>query len=215
MTPNARIARDALLAPNPIIPVLTIARVDDAVPLARALVAGGITALEVTLRTPAAVEAARRIAREVPDAILGIGTVRTPADLQRAVDAGAQFLVSPGTTPALLAAAARSEVPLLPGVATASEIAAALDAGFDVQKFFPAVPAGGISALKAFAGPFPDVRFCPTGGIGETDMPAWLALSTVAAVGGSWLAPAARVEAGDWSGITTIAARSRAAAVRH
>jgi 2-dehydro-3-deoxyphosphogluconate aldolase/(4S)-4-hydroxy-2-oxoglutarate aldolase len=211
MTPGARTVRDRLLADNPIIPVLTIERVEDAVPLAKALVTGGVRALEITLRTPAAIEAAAAIRQAVPEAITGIGTVRTPADLDRALQVGAQFLVSPGTTPRLLDASRSIAVPLLPGVATASEIAAALDAGFDVQKFFPAVPSGGMPALKAFAGPFPDVRFCPTGGIGESDFVTWLGLKNVSAVGGSWLAPPELVKRGDWAGITQIAARSQAA----
>ncbi len=200
---NAQI-QDILRA-NRIIPVITLDRVADAVPLARALVAGGIRALEITLRTPAAVGGARAIIAEVPEAIVGLGTVLTPADLALCVELGAQFAVSPGATPRLLAAAQTSMVPLLPGIATASELMAALDHGIETVKFFPAVPAGGIPALKALAGPFPQVRFCPTGGISATTAPAWLALPNVLAIGGSWLCPPDNIRAGDWVGITAIA----------
>jgi 2-dehydro-3-deoxyphosphogluconate aldolase/(4S)-4-hydroxy-2-oxoglutarate aldolase len=205
-----------ILLENPVIPVLTIERVADAVPLARALVAGGVKALEITLRTRAAAEAAKAIAAEVPEAIVGIGTVVTPDDLQLAFKLGAHFAVSPGMTARLLAAASGVPLPLLPGVATASELMTALDQGFDTVKFFPAVPAGGIPALKALAGPFAHARFCPTGGISEATAPDWLALPNVVAVGGSWLAPADKIAAGDWAGITEIARRTstKALAVR-
>ena len=150
-------------------PVITIERADDGVPLARALVAGGLRALEITLRTPAAPAAASAIGTAVPEAVVGLGTVLTPQDLATARTLGARFAVSPGATPELLDAAARGELPFVPGVQTASEVMAALARGFEVVKLFPAVPAGGIAALKALAGPFPQVRFCPTGGIGEAD----------------------------------------------
>lgn len=205
-------ARDAVLAANPIVPVITIDEVRQAVPLARALLAGGVTALEITLRTPVALEAARIIIGEVPDAIVGLGTVTRPDDLAEASRIGAHFAISPGSTSDLLAAARDCAVPLLPGVATASEVMAAVAAGFNVVKFFPAVPAGGLAAIKALAGPFPDVRFCPTGGIGEATFVEWLKAPMVVSVGGSWLAPPDLVRHGAWPEITAIARRSVAAA---
>ena len=199
---------DDLLRVAPLIPVITIERATDAVPLARALVAGGLQALEITLRTPAAPAAAAAIAKEVPEAILGLGTVLTAQDLERARALNARFALSPGATPELLDAAAERDLPFIPGVQTASELMAALARGFDVVKFFPAGPAGGIAALRALAGPFPQVRFCPTGGIGADNFTDWLALPNVASVGGSWLAPASEIRAGDWA---TITARAHAA----
>jgi 2-dehydro-3-deoxyphosphogluconate aldolase / (4S)-4-hydroxy-2-oxoglutarate aldolase len=196
---------DVILKLSPIIPVLTIERTEDAVPLARALVAGGLAALEITLRTPAAPAAAAAIAQTVPDAVLGLGTILTPRDLEAARGLQARFVVSPGATPELLDAAAASDLPFLPGVQTASEVMAALARGFDVVKFFPAGQAGGPAMLRALAGPFPQVRFCPTGGVGEDNFVEWLALPNVVAVGGSWLAPAAEVRAGDWTSITARA----------
>jgi 2-dehydro-3-deoxyphosphogluconate aldolase / (4S)-4-hydroxy-2-oxoglutarate aldolase len=206
---DARRARlEEILRASPIIPVITIERAEDGVPLARALAAGGLPALEITLRTPAAPAAAKAIAEQVPEAILGVGTVLTREDLEAARGLGARFAVSPGATLELLDAAAASDLPFLPGIQTASELMAALARGFDVVKFFPAVPAGGIAALKALAGPFPQVRFCPTGGIGEDNFAQWLALPNVAAVGGSWLAPAADIRAGNWAAITERAHRA-------
>ncbi len=207
MTPNEQLA--AILAANPIIPVITISKVADAVPLARALVDGGITALEVTLRTPAAPDAIERIVKEVPEAIVGVGTIRSAGDVAQAVRLGAKFLVSPGTTGGIYRAVAQAKLPFLPGVATASELMAALDQGFDTVKFFPAVPAGGIAAIKALAGPFPQVRFCPTGGISEGNFLEWLAVPEIVAVGGSWLAPASAIKAGNWKEVTAIARRAR------
>lgn len=206
----ARVRRarlDEILRAATVVPVITIEREDDGVPLARALVAGGLRALEITLRTPAAPAAARAIGEAVPEAIVGIGTVLTPEDLEGARGLGARFAVSPGATPALLDAAAGGDLPFIPGVQTASEIMAALARGFDVLKLFPAVPAGGIAALKALAGPFPQVRFCPTGGIGEESLLDWLKLPNVASVGGSWLAPAADIRAGNWDAVTAQARR--------
>ena len=200
----------ALLAVGGIIPVITLDRLENAVPLARALVAGGIRLLEITLRTPVGLEGARAIMREVPDAVVGIGTVLTPDDLHRAVDAGARFALSPGATPALLDAAAAAAVPFLPGVATASELMEAMARGFTTAKFFPATAAGGLAALRALAGPFPQVRFCPTGGITEGNAAEWLAQPNVIAVGGSWLTPAAEVAAGRWDAIQERAGRTRA-----
>ncbi len=190
-----------------IIPVLTIVRAADAVPLARALVAGGVRMLEVTLRTPAGEQAVRDIRAQVPDAIVGLGTVTTELDLELARSLDLPFAFSPGAPVALLQAAERMGVPFVPGVQTASELMSAIACGFGTVKFFPAAPAGGIPALKALAGPFPDARFCPTGGIGEEAIEDWLALPNVVAVGGSWLAPAPEVEAGDWSAITARASR--------
>lgn len=191
-----------------VIPVLTIERLEDAVPLARALVAGGVRTLEVTLRTAVAVDAAKAIISEVPDAVVGIGTILNADDLARAEALGARFGISPGATPELLKAVAASRLPFAPGIATASELMQALAHGFDVVKFFPAEQAGGIKALRALAGPFPHVRVCPTGGIGEANAATWLAEPNVLAVGGSWLCPAADIRAGNWAGITAMCAKA-------
>ena len=191
-----------------IIPVLTIDRLEDAVPLARALVAGGVGVLEVTLRTPAAIPAAKAIMAEVPEAIVGIGTILNGADLARAEALGAKFGISPGATPDLLKAAAASALPFAPGIATASDLMQARAHGFDLVKFFPAESAGGIKALRALAGPFPEVRFCPTGGIGEANAAAWLREPNVVAVGGSWLCPAAEIRSANWAGISAICRRT-------
>ena len=204
---DAREKFAALLQSARVIPVLAIERLEHAVPLARALVAGGVRVLEVTLRTPVAVDAARAIMAEVPEAVVGIGTVLNAGDLARAEAIGAAFAISPGVTADLLKAAA-SALPLAPGIATASELMLALSHGFDTVKFFPAEQSGGIKALRALGGPFPDVRFCPTGGIGEANAAAWLAEPNVLAVGGSWLCPAADIRAGNWSGITAICNRT-------
>ena len=192
----------------PVIPVIVLHDVKDAVPLARALVSGGVRMLEVTLRTPVAVEAAKAIIANVPDAIVGIGTILNPDDLARAEALGAKFGISPGATPELLKAAAASNLPFAPGIATASELMQALAHGFDVVKFFPAEQAGGIKALRALAGPFPHVRFCPTGGIGETNAPQWLAEPNVIAVGGSWLCQPVDIKSGNWAGITAMCERT-------
>lgn len=193
---------EQMLTLAPVVPVLTIAEEAKAVPLARALVAGGLRMLEVTLRTPAAEGAIRRIAEEVEDAVVGAGTVLGPADRERAVRAGARFVVSPG-----LMADARpdGEVPLLPGVATATEVMDGLARGFELFKFFPAVPAGGVEMLKAFAPVFPKARFCPTGGVTAQNAAEFLALSNVVCLGGSWVAPAALVRADDWRAVTQLA----------
>src|SRR5260221_4129391 len=181
----------ALFRQAVVIPVTTIERLEDAVPLAKALVAGGVRVLEVTLRTPVAIEAAKAMISEVPDAIVGIGTILNPDDLARARALGAVFGISPGGTPELLKAAAAGDLPFAPGIATASELMQALALGLDIVKFFPAEQSGGIKALRALAGPFPNVRVCPTGGIGEANAASWLAEPNVLAVGGSWLFPAA------------------------
>ena len=198
----------ALFEQATIIPVLTIERLEDAVPLAKALVAGGVHVLEVTLRTPVAIESAKAIMAHVPEAVVGIGTILNADDLARAEGIGARFGISPGATPDLLKAAAASALPFAPGIATASELMLGLSRGFNLVKFFPAEQSGGIKALRALAGPFPDVRFCPTGGIGEANAASWLAEPNVVAVGGSWLCPAADIRSGNWAGITAICNRT-------
>ncbi len=201
---------DSLLALGRVIPVITINRVEDAVPLARALVEGGIRLLEITLRTPAGLAGAQAIIREVPEAIVGIGTVLSADDLERTIDIGARFALSPGATAALLDAAEAAPIPFLPGIATASELMEALARGFDTAKFFPATSAGGLAGLKALAGPFPHARFCPTGGVTESNVLEWLAQPNVVAVGGSWLTPPAEIAAGQWDAIRDRAARAAA-----
>ena len=190
---------------GPVIPVLVIEDLAQAVPLAQALVAGGVRVLEVTLRTPVALAAIRAMADEVPEAIVGVGTLTRPEDFTEARDAGACFGVSPGLTPALIAAARQSGLPLLPGVMTPSDVIAARQAGFEQLKLFPARQAGGMGMLQALAGPFPDVTFCPTGGITAETAPEFLALPNVGCVGGSWLTPKAALLAGDWGRITELA----------
>ena len=194
-----------LMRIGPVIPVIVIDRLEDAVPLARALVAGGVRVLEVTLRTPVALRAIEAIAGQVEGAIVGVGTLTRPQDFTDAISAGAVFGVSPGLTPALVDAAQASGMPLLPGVMTPSDVIAARAAGFNQLKLFPAQQAGGIGMLKALGGPFPDVTFCPTGGISLATAPEFLALPNVACVGGSWLTPAQAVAAGDWDSITVLA----------
>lgn len=189
----------------PVLPVVVLSDAADAVPLARALVAGGLPAIEVTLRTPAALDGIRAIAEEVPGAVVGAGTVITPEQVSRCVAAGARFLVSPGWTESLLAALRESGVPFLPGVSTASEVVALLERGVREMKFFPAQAAGGTAYLKSLAGPLPDARFCPTGGIAEATAPEYLALPNVGCVGGSWMVPADAVAAGDWARIEELA----------
>lgn len=195
---------------GPVIPVIVIDDLAQAVPLAKALVAGGVRVLEVTLRTAPALEAIRLIAREVPDAIVGVGTLTRPQDFKDALDAGAQFGVSPGLTPAMIEAAHQTKLPLLPGVFTPSDVIAARLAGFSQLKLFPAQQAGGIGMLKALGGPFPDVMFCPTGGVSAENAPDFLALPNVACVGGSWLVPKAAVTSGDWGKITALAKEASA-----
>ncbi|MGW7070127.1 bifunctional 4-hydroxy-2-oxoglutarate aldolase/2-dehydro-3-deoxy-phosphogluconate aldolase [Streptomyces sp. NPDC054855] len=189
----------------PVVPVVVVEDVADAVPLARALVAGGLPAIEVTLRTPAALDAIRAIAAEVPDAVVGAGTVTSPQGVAESVDAGARFLVSPGWTDTLLAAMKASGVPFLPGVSTTSEVVALLERGVHEMKFFPAEAAGGTAYLKSLGGPLPQARFCPTGGIGLASAPSYLALPNVGCVGGSWMLPADAVSAKDWPRIETLA----------
>jgi 2-dehydro-3-deoxyphosphogluconate aldolase/(4S)-4-hydroxy-2-oxoglutarate aldolase len=197
-----------LLRAARLIPVLTIERLDRAVPLGQALVAGGVRTLEVTLRTAAGADAAAAIQDEVPEAVVGLGTVLTRRDLELAKRLNLPFAFSPGATPELLDAAAELGVPFVPGVGTASELMAAIARGFTTVKLFPAEQVGGIGTLKALSGPFPNVRFNPTGGISESNMAAYLALPNVVAVGGSWLAPNADIEAGNWAAITERASRA-------
>jgi 2-dehydro-3-deoxyphosphogluconate aldolase/(4S)-4-hydroxy-2-oxoglutarate aldolase len=194
----------------PVIPVIVLSDVAHAVPLARALVAGGIRMLEVTLRTPAALDCIAAIAREVPEAVAGAGTVRNPADAQAAVKAGARFIVSPGYTSTLGRACKELGAAYLPGVATGSEIMAAQDDGYSELKFFPAVPSGGVAMLKAWQGPFADVTFCPTGGISAANVRDFLALPNVTCVGGSWIAPVDAMERGDWARVTRLAKEAKA-----
>ncbi|OYU27341.1 MAG: keto-deoxy-phosphogluconate aldolase [Burkholderiales bacterium PBB2] len=200
----------ALAAHGPVIPVIVIQRLEDAVPLTQALVAGGVRVLEVTLRTPVALQAMEAMARAVPEAIVGAGTLRTAADVQAAKNAGCQFGVSPGFTEAIGAACQQHGLPLLPGVSTASEVMQANAAGYSFLKLFPAVAVGGVNLLKALGGPFPDVAFCPTGGISLETAPQFLSLPNVKVCGGSWLTPQDAVDAGDWARITRLAAEAAA-----
>ena len=194
-----------LAAFGPVIPVIVLQRVQDAVPMAEALVAGGVRVLEVTLRTPAGLAGIEAIARAVPEALVGAGTIRSAADARAAKDAGSVFGVSPGYTAAVGAACREAGLPLLPGVATSSEVMTAMADGLNFLKFFPATAAGGIPMLKALAGPFPDIAFCPTGGITPETAPQFLALPNVKVCGGSWLTPADAMERGDWARITALA----------
>jgi 2-dehydro-3-deoxyphosphogluconate aldolase / (4S)-4-hydroxy-2-oxoglutarate aldolase len=196
---------EEILRAAPVMPVLTIVDVATAVPAARALAAGGLYALEITLRTPVALEAVAAIAREVPEAIPGVGTVLRAQDFEAAAKAGAKFAVSPGATPALLAAARDKALPYLPAIATASELMAAAEQGFSICKFFPAATAGGPAALKAFAAPFPHMRFNPTGGIDAASAPDYLALPNVLCIGGSWVAPMDAIASGDVARIEALA----------
>ena len=196
---------NSLLAGTPVVPVLVIESVATALPLARALVDGGLRVLEITLRTPAALDVTRAIAAEVEGAVVGAGTVLTAGQYEDAERAGARFVVSPGTTDALLAAAAASAVPFLPGAVTASEVMRLLEQGYRFLKFFPAEPAGGVAYLEALAAPLPEARFCPTGGIDAVKARTYLSLPNVLCVGGSWVAPKDALAAGDWPRITRLA----------
>lgn len=196
----------------PTIPVVVIDNAGQAPALAEALLAGGVRAIEVTLRTPAGLDAIAAIAKSAPNIMLGAGTVLSPEDAQAAANAGAQFLVSPGATDSLLAAAEATGLPLLPGAITASEVMRLRERGYRRLKFFPADAAGGITALKGLAGPLPDISFCPTGGVGASNAAAYLALPTCFAVGGSWLAPTDAIRKGDWSLIEQLARDAQALA---
>jgi len=190
----------------PVVPVLTIPDLDAAIPLAQALVDGGLPVLEVTLRTAAGLDAIRAIAEAVPGALVGAGTVRSASEFEAAVEAGSRFVVSPGLTEGLLAAAAGSPVALIPGVATASELMRAREVRFDHVKFFPAEAAGGVNTLKALGGPFPDMRFCPTGGVSLANLADYLAIEAVVTVGGTWMTPTEDVRSGNWGVIQSLAA---------
>ncbi|MEV8548389.1 bifunctional 4-hydroxy-2-oxoglutarate aldolase/2-dehydro-3-deoxy-phosphogluconate aldolase [Streptomyces glaucescens] len=194
----------------PVVPVVVLADPADAVPLARALVAGGLPAIEVTLRTPGALEAVRAITAQVPEAVVGAGTVITPGQVTESVAAGARFLVSPGWTGALLESMLGSGVPFLPGVSTTSEVVALLERGVREMKFFPAEAAGGTAYLRSLSGPLPQARFCPTGGIGPASAPRYLALPNVGCVGGSWMLPPEAVAARDWTRIERLAREAAA-----
>ena len=200
----------AIAALGPVIPVMVIEQVEHAVPLAQALVAGGIRVLEITLRTPSALQSMREIAAAVPDAVIGAGTLRTPADAEAVLAAGARFAVSPGYSSVLGRACRDLDLPLLPGVATSGEIMQATEEGLQFLKFFPAMAAGGAAMLKAWGSVFADVRFCPTGGIALDTAPGLLALGNVACVGGSWLTPAEAVREGRWDVITRLAREASA-----
>ena len=200
---------ETLLRRAPALPVLTIERLEDAVPLARALVRGGLPLLEVTLRTEVALAAITRIAAEVEGAVVGAGTIVRPRDLEAAARAGARFAISPGATAELLAAGVAAGIPYIPAIATASELMAGLDLGYRCFKFFPAESAGGVAALRSFAGPFPEARFCPTGGIDAAKAPNYLALPNVLTIGGSWMVPAKAIAAGAWEEIEGLARAAR------
>lgn len=208
MTHSAAI--DKFLRLSPVMPVVTIGEPTTAADLARALVRGGIRVIEVTLRTPVALRAIEVIAREVPEITVGAGTVLSVADLQSSAEAGAAFAISPGATPALLAAGTSGPIPYLPAIATASELMAGLAAGYRCFKFFPAGAAGGTAMLSSFAGPFPDARFCPTGGISQATVKSYLDLPNVLCAGGSWLTPADAVRRKDWSVIESLASKAAA-----
>lgn len=206
MTPMAQsVVTREIAAQAPIIPVLVLEDASHAAPLAHALIAGGLPALEVTLRTDCALDAIRAMAA-VPGGIVGAGTLLTPDDIRAAKEAGAKFGVSPGATPRLIAASIEIGLPLLPGAATASEVMALWEQGYDMLKFFPAEAAGGAPALKSIGGPIPQVSFCPTGGITPQNAPSYLGLPNVICAGGSWVAPKDMVASGDWAGITALAA---------
>ena len=209
---NWKIQPSDVFALGQIVPVLVIENVEDAVPIAQALIDGGISVLEVTLRTENALEVIKEIATKLPEAMIGAGTVINPKTLQDSIDAGAKFAISPGLTKELLAASNESTIPLIPGIASISELMTGIDAGFDHFKFFPAEAVGGAKAIKSISGPFPNIRFCPTGGINEDNMGNYLSLGNVRCIGGSWLVPEEAVKAKDWAQITEITKKAVAAA---
>lgn len=200
----------SLLDRVPVVPVVVVDELAHAVPVARALVAGGLPVIELTLRTPVALDAIRAIAEEVPEILVGAGTIVTPGQAKEALDAGAQFLVSPGSTPTLLAAMAETGLPFLPGTATVSEVLAVLEAGFTQMKFFPAEASGGAAFLRSVAAPVPAARFCPTGGITAASAASYLALPNVGCVGGSWLTPTEALATGDWARVERLAREAAA-----
>lgn len=201
---NWQLQPDTLFAAGPVVPVIVIKDLATAVPLAKALVAGGIRVLEVTLRTPVALDAIKLLAEQVPEAIVGAGTVTTPEQLAKVIEAGAKFAISPGLTRELLHAGKESQIPLIPGIASISELMEGTGLGYTHFKFFPAEAAGGVKTLKSIHGPFSDIRFCPTGGINEKNFLEYLALPNVACVGGSWIVPDDAIAAGNWSRITEL-----------
>ncbi len=207
-TKNWKLSALDVLTTSPVVPVIVIQNLDHAVPLAKALVAGGVKVLEVTLRTPVAIEAIKRIAAEVPDAVVGAGTVATEDDLNAVADAGGVFAISPGLTPTLLTAAINGPIALIPGISTASELMFGMEYGLREFKFFPAEAAGGIKMIKSIGGPFPQATFCPTGGISPDNYKDYLSLKNVACVGGSWLAPTDALEQGDYQRITDLARKA-------
>ena len=211
---NWQLQPGTLFEQGPVVPVIVIKDLADAVPMAKALLAGGIRVLEVTLRTPVALQAIHLLAKEVPDAIVGAGTVTTAAQLQQVVEAGAKFAISPGLTRELLQAGKDSSIPLIPGIASISELMEGTGLGYSHFKFFPAEAAGGVKTLKSIHGPFADIRFCPTGGINEKNFLEYLALPNVKCVGGSWIVPDDAVAAKDWSRITELSAHAVAQAKR-
>lgn len=212
MTKNWKITSEEIFSQGPVVPVLVIKDVEHAVPLAKALIAGGIRVLEVTLRTPAALEVISKIAKEVPEALIGAGTVTNRAQLKQVEEAGALFAISPGMTSDLLDAGNEGSIALIPGISSISELMKGLDQGYTHFKFFPAEASGGIKALKAIGGPFPDVTFCPTGGISPANYLDYLALPNVRCAGGSWLVPDGAMENGEWDKITELAKQAVAGA---
>ena len=201
---NWKISSLDVLKAGPVVPVIVIKKIEHAVPLAKALLKGGIQVLEITLRSEVAVEAIGRVSREVPEAMVGAGTVASAEDLQAVVDAGAVFAISPGLTPALLDAANQGPIALIPGISTASELMFGMEKGYREFKFFPAEAAGGVRMLKSIGGPFPHITFCPTGGISPENYQAYLALANVACVGGSWVVPSRLIEEQAWEAITEL-----------
>ncbi len=202
---NWKMAPLDVLKTGPVVPVIVIRKIEQAVPLARALLKGGIKVLEVTLRSEAAIDAIRLLSREVPEAIVGAGTVASREDLEAVTEAGAVFAISPGLTPSLLAAANQGPIALIPGIASASELMLGMEMGYTAFKFFPAEAAGGVPMLKSIGGPFPQITFCPTGGVSEKNYNEYLALANVACVGGSWIVPSREIENGNWDAITQLA----------
>ena len=209
---NWKIAPLEVLNAGPVVPVIVIKNIEHAVPLAKALLKGGVKVLEVTLRSEVAVEAIRRISREVPEAMVGAGTVVSLEDLQAVTEAGAVFAISPGMTPRLLTAANQGSIGLIPGISSASELMLGMELGYTEFKFFPAEAAGGVRMLKSIGGPFPQITFCPTGGISVKNYNDYLALDNVACVGGSWIVPTQSIEMEDWDTITELAEKAVAGA---
>jgi 2-dehydro-3-deoxyphosphogluconate aldolase/(4S)-4-hydroxy-2-oxoglutarate aldolase len=205
---NWKIAPLEVLNAGPVVPVIVIKKIEHAVPLAQALLSAGVKVLEVTLRSEVAVDAIRRISREVPGAIVGAGTVASPEDLEAVAEAGAVFAISPGLTPTLLDAANHGPIALIPGISTASELMFGMEMGYTEVKFFPAEAAGGVQMLKSIGGPFPHITFCPTGGVSPKNYNDYLALANVACVGGSWIVPSREIEMENWATITKLAQKA-------